>query len=391
MPWSGGQFTRIYNWVNDKNAGIPITASRMDGDSDDFASGINNCIAKDGSNTPTANLNLGSFRYTSVGSGTALTDAVNLNQVQAGVLNWGVASGTADALTLTLSPAQTTIADGTIVGVRAASANATTAPTFALNGTTARTIVRTGGLPLAIGDIPGQYAEFFLRYNSANTRWELLNPAAKALQHREFTGSGTFTVPANALPSTVFRFNVTGGGGGGAGASATGGAGAGGGAGATAIYYATGLSAGATIAVTVGAAGAGGTAGANNGSNGGNSTIVVGATTITGGLGSGGSASGSASAPAGGAGGTATNGSINISGGDGQSGQRYSAADTAGGTGGPGGASFYGGGGYGAPAGNQGRTANAYGAGGGGGGSTSGASAAGGDGKAGIVTVEWVL
>lgn len=224
MPWSGGQFTRVYNWVTDKNAGIPITASRMDADSNDFTSGINNCLAKDGSNTPTANLNIGSFRLTAVGTATALTDAPTMNQLQAGVTNWGVAGGTADALTLTLSPAQTTIADGTLVGVRAALANVSTTPTFAFNATTARTITRLGGAALRAGSIPGQFAEMFLRYNSANTRWELLNPApvltilgksgAAVSAPADTTEDilATITVPANAVGANGairFTFNCT--------------------------------------------------------------------------------------------------------------------------------------------------------------------------------------
>lgn len=222
MPWSGGQFTRIHDWVDDKNAGIPITASRMDADSDDFTSGINNCIAKDGSNTPTANLNIGSFRLASVGNATALTDGPNLGQLQAGVTNWGVVAGTADALTLTLSPAQTTIADGTLVCIRAGLANATTAPTFAFNATTARTITRYGGKPLAPGDIPGALAESWLRYNVANTRWELLNPAKGVTYPIARSGASvsvpadttedilaTITLPANALGANGFiRFRA---------------------------------------------------------------------------------------------------------------------------------------------------------------------------------------
>lgn len=217
MPWSGGQFTRIHDWVDDKNAGIPITASRMDADSDDFTSGINNCLAKDGSNTPTANLNIGSFRLTSVGPGTALTDGANVSQVQAGVLNWGVAGGTADALTVTFSPAQVTIADGTIVCIRAASANATTAPTLAFNATTARTITRYGGAKVQAGDIAGALAEVILRYNSANTRWELLNPAKGYISLIGKSGAAvtapvdtnentllTITIPANALGANGF-------------------------------------------------------------------------------------------------------------------------------------------------------------------------------------------
>jgi hypothetical protein len=61
--------------------------------------------------------------------------------------------------------------------LRAAAANATTAPTFAPNSLTARPITRAGGAALAAGDIPGALAEVALRYNLASTRWELLNPA----------------------------------------------------------------------------------------------------------------------------------------------------------------------------------------------------------------------
>ena len=39
MSWNGaGVFNRIYSWVADKNAGIDITASRMDTDTDDITS-----------------------------------------------------------------------------------------------------------------------------------------------------------------------------------------------------------------------------------------------------------------------------------------------------------------------------------------------------------------
>jgi hypothetical protein len=89
---------------------------------------------------------------------------------------WVVATGTADALTATYSPAIGTLYDGLILSFRAAAANATTTPTFAPNGLTARTIVKSGGTALAAGDIAGNLAEYWIRYNLANTRWELLNP-----------------------------------------------------------------------------------------------------------------------------------------------------------------------------------------------------------------------
>lgn len=86
------------------------------------------------------------------------------------------AAGSADAITATYSPALT-LADLTLCAFMATAANATTTPTFAPNGLTAHTITKKGGQALAAGDIPGQYAVCLLEYNSAHTRWELLNPA----------------------------------------------------------------------------------------------------------------------------------------------------------------------------------------------------------------------
>lgn len=88
-----------------------------------------------------------------------------------------VAGGSADALTATYAPAVVTFSDGLLLSLRAASANTSTAPTFSPNGLTARAITKAGGLPLIQGDIAGSTHELLLRYNSANTRWELLNPA----------------------------------------------------------------------------------------------------------------------------------------------------------------------------------------------------------------------
>lgn len=53
MAWSSGTFSRIYNWVNDASAAIDIEATRMDGEDNNFATGINACLTKDGSNEAT--------------------------------------------------------------------------------------------------------------------------------------------------------------------------------------------------------------------------------------------------------------------------------------------------------------------------------------------------
>jgi hypothetical protein len=87
-----------------------------------------------------------------------------------------VAGGTADALTLTPTNTLAAYVDGMQVHFRAASANATTTPSLAISGLTARIIYKNGGSALVANDIAGALAEYIVRYNLANTRWELLNP-----------------------------------------------------------------------------------------------------------------------------------------------------------------------------------------------------------------------
>jgi microcystin-dependent protein len=95
-------------------------------------------------------------------------------------VRWAIAGGSADTITASYTPANATLADGLILGFRASAANATTAPSFNADGLGAKTVVKQGGAPVAPGDIPGALAECMIRYNAANARWELLNPAASA-------------------------------------------------------------------------------------------------------------------------------------------------------------------------------------------------------------------
>ena len=107
-----------------------------------------------------------------------ITGSPSSADLQNGTINWVAAGGTADAITATYASALTTLVDGQLCFFRATAANATTTPTFAPNGLTARTITKDGGGALNVGDIPGNLAEVILRYNLANTRWELMNPSA---------------------------------------------------------------------------------------------------------------------------------------------------------------------------------------------------------------------
>lgn len=86
------------------------------------------------------------------------------------------ATGTADALIGTFSPAHAADVAGRVVIIQAASDNATTTPTFQLDSLTARTITKDGGAALIAGDIKTD-AFIILKYDLTNTAWELLNPA----------------------------------------------------------------------------------------------------------------------------------------------------------------------------------------------------------------------
>ena len=104
MTWSTGSFTRIHSWAADAAAGIDILASRMDQEDDNLAAGIDNCLAKDGQNSPTDSLPMAGNRHTGVGIGQDHTDYPTCNQVQNNQFNWGgTSTGSANAYVLTNS------------------------------------------------------------------------------------------------------------------------------------------------------------------------------------------------------------------------------------------------------------------------------------------------
>lgn len=108
--------------------------------------------------------------------------------------------GTADVMTATLAPVPAALVDGMEVHLRAVGTNTVTTPSLNINGLGAKTITRSGGSALVAGDIPAALAEFTVRYNLANTRFELLNPAtAGGVTPVAAGGTGAATLAANAI------------------------------------------------------------------------------------------------------------------------------------------------------------------------------------------------
>jgi hypothetical protein len=160
MPWSGGTFTRTNGvhtgstlWVQDRDAGTKILATRHDTHDQDLADGINETLEKSGSNAATGDLDIGSNRITLVADGTAKTDAATVNQIQSNASAFQATdTGTANAYVIALSPAITAYAAGQAVTFKATNAS-TTASTLNVNTLGTKAIKKKNDQDIASGDI----------------------------------------------------------------------------------------------------------------------------------------------------------------------------------------------------------------------------------------------
>ena len=83
MAWSGtGTFSRIVTTVSPATGGTTIDSADMNTYTTDTASGINACLAKNGENAATGDLDLGSNKITALADGTADTDAATVVQAK---------------------------------------------------------------------------------------------------------------------------------------------------------------------------------------------------------------------------------------------------------------------------------------------------------------------
>jgi len=207
MAWSGGTYTKGNNvsggWVGDASVGIGIEAGRHDTQDNDFATGINTCIAKDGQNAATADLPMGGFKHTNVANATARNNYAAVSQVQDNSLLWGGTSGgAANAQTLTLAPVITAYAAGQRYSFLAGFTN-TAAATLNINGVGAKNIFNTAtGAAIGAGEIVATRA-YEVIYDG--TQFLLLNDVTP-IQNGDYiwlgTTGGTATVmTASATPA----------------------------------------------------------------------------------------------------------------------------------------------------------------------------------------------
>ena len=200
MSWSGGTYTKgnaaTGGWTGDASLGIGIEAGRHDTQDNDFATGINQCLNKDGSNAATGNLNIGGYKVTNIASGTARTDALSVAQLQDGGIIWcGTSGGSANAQTLTPSPAITAYAAGQRFLFSAGATNTSTV-TIDVSGVGAKSIFLSETNSAATGYMIRQGFLYEIIYNG--TQFIVLNQSA-TLHANQFSYLGVSSGTANAL------------------------------------------------------------------------------------------------------------------------------------------------------------------------------------------------
>jgi len=335
--------------------GTVISSTAFNALTADLATGLTTTLTKDGQTTATANIPMGTFKFTGLGVGSAATDSANISQVQSSFGSFMTVSGT-DTITATVSPALTAYTAGQMFAFVAANTN-TGAVTINISSLGAKAITKTGNTALSSGDLTANYL-FVIVYDG--TQFQVVGVSATTFTNLTISGvltlsgagvqltssgTGAWKMPVGTTgqrptgASGLIRLNSTIGepewydavnavwlpfrtgpnysvnylvvaGGGGGGGSTAGGGGAGG-----LLTTSASLTTGTAYTVTVGAGGAAGSTSVK-GSNGSNSSIVTIATATGGGGGgsdntglldglSGGSGGGSAS---GGTAGTGTSG-----------------------------------------------------------------------------------
>lgn len=218
MPFNGsGTFTRNYNWVNDKIAGTPITASRMDAEFDNYATGLGQTITKDGQTTLTGNIPFNNYKITGLGNGSARNDSIALGQVQDGSYTYlGTTTGSADAYTVAPAPTITAYATTQRFFAKIHATNTTTTPYLQIsaiaNPATTAVIKKLSAtkteIALEASDLIANGLYEFQR-NSANDAWIVLNPSKPKDLLATSTAQGIAFLPLPVDPITAGNNSAT--------------------------------------------------------------------------------------------------------------------------------------------------------------------------------------
>jgi len=140
-------------WQDARDASVKIRADAHDTHDSDVATALNNRLMLDGGNKPSDDINWGGNGITNFRAAAARGEPARINEIQDGGPIWGgTAGGTADALTIGVTPALTTQVAGQTFLFIAASDN-TGSATLNPDSRGAKTIKKGGTTDLEAGDI----------------------------------------------------------------------------------------------------------------------------------------------------------------------------------------------------------------------------------------------
>ena len=195
MTYDGnGTFNRpVADYVFD----TVISETDMNTEMSGMATGLSTAITKDGQTTITANIPMNSKKLTGLTAGSATTDSVTLEQVQADAFTYqGTDSGAADAYVIALSPPTTTQAAGLRVAFVAANASTGASTLNAGGGADA---IEYQGSALTGAEIAAG-STIVCRHDG--TAWQMTSPSA-------LSGSGDVVGPGSATDGGTATFDGT--------------------------------------------------------------------------------------------------------------------------------------------------------------------------------------
>jgi hypothetical protein len=209
MTWNGsGDFQRVHNFSADASAGIKILASRQDAEWANFEGGLENCITRDGQNSPTADLPMNGQKHTNVAAPASTTHYMRAAEYIRSFPIYCAFGGTAEAMSASAQFALTSLTAGIQVLLSCPSVNTTTSVTLGLTGiTSAQTVVRADGRGPGRGQVKGLH-----RYIYDGANWILTDPSpirGKLVVKKSVEQSVSLNSPgAPVVSETVLNFDT---------------------------------------------------------------------------------------------------------------------------------------------------------------------------------------
>jgi len=196
MPPFNGSGTFALPSGNPVTTGTTISSTVHNNTNSDLASGLTNCLTKDGQTTPTANLPMGGYAHTGVADATARTQYAKVSQIQdGGYVTLASVSG-ADTITATCAPAITAYAAGQFFTFVSAGAN-TGAVTLNINSLGAKAVTKEGTTALAAGEIASG-AVVCVEYDG--TRFQIVGGRSVQPLDATLTALASALTAANKIP-----------------------------------------------------------------------------------------------------------------------------------------------------------------------------------------------